>query len=59
LCWSSMNAAWCGSFGVSMAGGIVRPWRHLPLRRPAPGPVEPEASAQGQFKLAMCWAVPE
>ena len=26
----------CGSFGVSRPG-IVRPWRHLPLRRPAPG----------------------
>ena len=32
-----MHSTWCGSFGVSMPGRHRRRWRHLPLRRPAPG----------------------
>ena len=39
--WRTALTAWmsrrCGSIGVSMPGRHRRRWRHLPLRRPAPG----------------------
>jgi hypothetical protein len=37
LTWSSVNAAWVWLPLSEYAGGFVRPWRHLPLRGPAPG----------------------
>jgi hypothetical protein len=38
LRWGCMNAPCVWLLRIEQAGGILRPWRHLPLRCTAPGP---------------------